>query len=141
MNKTEGFFIYHSHTWKPFSFLFEPIYFSKVRTLFYFFYLYVVFFFFFFFYEKLREVVSCCKGEWKAIQEKSLSKSENEGFVIQKIQSPKSVFRTTIFFFLTPHFTLTFTFITRTCHFFFFNTNINFIYFYFNYNTLEKRAR
>ena len=78
------------------------------------------FFFFFFFYEKLREVVSCCKGEWKAIQEKSLSKSENEGFVIQKIQSLKSVFRTTIFFFLTPHFTLTFTFITHTCHFFFF---------------------
>ena len=72
---------------------------------------------------------------------KSFSKSENEGFIIQKTQSLKSVFRTTIFFFLTPHFTLTFTFITHTCHFFFLNTNINFIYFYFNYNTPEQRAR
>ena len=72
---------------------------------------------------------------------KSFSKSENEGFIIQKTQSLKSVFRTTIFFFITPHFTLTFTFITHMCHFFFFNTNINFIYFYFNYNTPEQRAR
>ena len=50
----------------------------------------------------MREVFSCCKGEWKAIHEKSLSKTENEGFVIQKIQSLKSVFRTATFFFLLP---------------------------------------
>ena len=47
------------------------------------------------------------------------NKSENEGFIIQKTQSLKSVFRITTFFFLTPHFTLTFTFITHTCHLFF----------------------
>ena len=70
----------------------------------------------------------------------SFSKSKNEGFIIQKIQSLKSVFRTATFFFLTPYFTLTFTFITHTCHYFF-NTNINFIYFYFNYNTPEQRER
>ena len=65
-------------------------------------------FFTFIFLSFMREVVSCCKGEWKAIQEKSFSKSENEGLIIQKTQSLKSVFRTTTFFYsyspFYPHF-------------------------------------
>ena len=72
---------------------------------------------------------------------KSFSKSENEGFIIQKTQSLKSVFRTTIFFFLTPHFTLTFTFITHTCHFFFFLIQILILFIFTSITIHQSRER
>ena len=113
--QNRGIFIYHSLRWEPYFILFLSF---------------------------MREVVSCCKGEWKAIQEKSLSKSENEGFIIQKTPNPwNRYFEPQHFFFLTPHFTLTFTILLIRATFFFFNTNIYFIYFYFNYNTPEKREK
>ena len=91
----------------------------------------------------MREVVSCCKGEWKAIQEKSFSKSdsENEGFIIQKTPNPwNRYFEPQHFFFLLPILPSLLQFYSYVPLFLFsfFNTNI---YFYFNYNTPEKRAR
>ena len=72
--QNRGIFIYHSLRWEPYFILFLSF---------------------------MREVVSCCKGEWKAIQEKSA----NEGFIIQKTPNPwNRYFESQHFFSFSPFY-------------------------------------
>ena len=91
--QNRAIFICHSHTWQPFSFLFL---FFESLFLFIWTYLFENPFLFF-----MREVVSCSKGERKAIQEKS----ENEGFIIQKTPNPwNRYFESQHFFSFSPFY-------------------------------------